>query len=156
MSDKKDSDIGLVNQGATEKDLENIELKEKTKEGKEKFHDGEKAKTTDDSGKKGDKESPISKAFFISKYITFWWMSDLFSLGYKKPLDESDLSKQPYADTCDPLSEKFEREWEKESLDSDGKLRENANLLKVFWRCFGLQYAALGILVVFSVSCLLH
>ena len=39
----------------------------------------------------------------------FRWMSDLFSLGYKKPLDESDLSKQPYADTCDPLSEKFER-----------------------------------------------
>ena len=44
------------------------------------------------------------------------------------------------------------REWEKESLDQDGNLKPNANLLKVFWRCFGWQYVALGILVVFSVS----
>jgi len=77
-------------------------------------------------------------------------MNDLFSLGYKKPLDENDLPRQPYADTCEPLSEKFEKEWEKESLDVDGKLKEDANLLKVFWKCFGLQYAALGILVLFS------
>ena len=72
MSDSKDGDIGQINKGAIEKDLDNIELKEKTKEGKEKCHDDEKAKTPDDSTKKDDKASPMSKAFFISKYITFW------------------------------------------------------------------------------------
>ena len=72
MSDNKDEHIGQVKQGSNEQDLEKIELIEK-KDGKGKdHHDGEKANTPDESTKKGDGGSPMSKAFFFSKYITFW------------------------------------------------------------------------------------
>ena len=72
MSDNKDSDIDQVKQGSNEQDLEKIELIEK-KDGKGKEdNDGKKAKTADESTKKGDEESPMSKAFCFSKYITFW------------------------------------------------------------------------------------
>ena len=72
MSDNKKEDIAQSGNGGTEKDVENIELDEKAKDEKDQLlNDGEKEETPE-SPKGKDRESPISKAFFFSKYITFW------------------------------------------------------------------------------------
>ncbi|CAG8808622.1 4507_t:CDS:2, partial [Cetraspora pellucida] len=56
-----------------------------------------------------------TKANLFSK-LTFWWINDLMSLGYKRPLEKGDLFVLNDARTAKIVTDKFEVKWKKELL----------------------------------------
>ncbi|KAK2141833.1 hypothetical protein LSH36_1034g00008 [Paralvinella palmiformis] len=59
------------------------------------------------------RNSPERSASFLS-VITFWWFTSLIILGYKKPLERSDLWSLSAEDTSEYVSLRFEKYWKKE------------------------------------------
>jgi len=94
---------------------------------------------------KKSRPSPFRSAFFLSKYITFWWMQSLFSTGYKKALEQEDLYDACPNDSSNELCDKLEREWNRQAYDENGKIREDASLVKAIVRVFGFKYMLLAI-----------
>ena len=74
MGSNKRKDEDEDSKGDSGQDMESIELKEKAKNENDKLDDGvgEKMELPHSPKSASDKDSPISKAFFFSKYITFW------------------------------------------------------------------------------------
>lgn len=62
-----------------------------------------------------NKESvnPVLNANIFSK-LTIWWMNKIFVIGNKKPLEEDDLFPLLEEDKSSVLTEKLQREWQKE------------------------------------------
>jgi len=58
----------------------------------------------------GARRSPEATANFFST-ITFWWLTPLMVLGYKKPLEMEDLWELDESETVRRLSEAFEHHW---------------------------------------------
>ena len=50
----------------------------------------------------------------LPSMITFWWVRKLLRLGYKRPLQETDLGVLPESETCSNNSNKFLEELEKQ------------------------------------------
>ncbi|MEQ2216243.1 hypothetical protein XENOCAPTIV_013067 [Xenoophorus captivus] len=92
-------------------------------------------------------KSPVEDANFLSKFV-FWWISPLLRKGFTKKLELSDVYKVPSFDLADTLSERLEREWDKEVVLAKGRPR----LLKALARCFFLPFAFFGVLLYFGVS----
>eukprot|EP00794_Sanderia_malayensis_P020178 gene20178-22153_t len=91
------------------------------------------------------KTSRFDRAYFFSKYLTFWWIQSLFTLGNKKVLGPDDLEGPSSCDKTDKLTEKFEREWYRAAYDADGNINEDASVMKVMFRVYGFKYFILGI-----------
>ena len=73
MSDNKQEDAGSSGKKEKENEVENIELEEKGKGEKEELlSEGEESDGKRSPKHKSIEESPMSKAFFLSKYVTFW------------------------------------------------------------------------------------
>uniref|UniRef100_A0A8C5LDP6 ABC transmembrane type-1 domain-containing protein n=1 Tax=Jaculus jaculus TaxID=51337 RepID=A0A8C5LDP6_JACJA len=86
-------------------------------------------------------KSPLEGANFISK-LFFSWTRPILRKGYKKRLDLSDTYQLPSYDSADFLSEKLEREWERE-LASKSKPK----LYSALHRCFAAKFIFFGILL---------
>uniref|UniRef100_A0A3B4UVS9 Cystic fibrosis transmembrane conductance regulator n=1 Tax=Seriola dumerili TaxID=41447 RepID=A0A3B4UVS9_SERDU len=87
-------------------------------------------------------KSPVEDANFFSKFF-FWWMTPLLRKGFKKKLDLSDVYKAPSFDLADNLSERLEREWDREVVSAKNKPR----LMRALARCFFGPFAFFGVLL---------
>uniref|UniRef100_A0A671X9I0 Cystic fibrosis transmembrane conductance regulator n=1 Tax=Sparus aurata TaxID=8175 RepID=A0A671X9I0_SPAAU len=71
------------------------------------------------------------------------WMSPLLRKGFRKKLQLSDVYKAPSFDLADNLSERLEREWDREVVSAKNQPR----LLRALARCFLGPFAFFGILL---------
>uniref|UniRef100_A0A3Q0T672 Cystic fibrosis transmembrane conductance regulator n=1 Tax=Amphilophus citrinellus TaxID=61819 RepID=A0A3Q0T672_AMPCI len=92
-------------------------------------------------------KSPVEDANFISKFF-FWWVTPLLRKGFRKKLDLSDVYKAPSFDLADNLSERLEREWDREVVSATAKRKPK--LLRALARCFFWPFAFFGVLLYFG------
>ncbi|XP_053740716.1 cystic fibrosis transmembrane conductance regulator isoform X1 [Synchiropus splendidus] len=90
-------------------------------------------------------KSPVEDANFLSQFF-FWWTSPLLRKGFRKKLELSDVYKAPSYDLADNLSERLEREWDREVVSAKKKPR----LMRALARCFLGPFAFYGILLYFG------
>ncbi|XP_061107055.1 cystic fibrosis transmembrane conductance regulator isoform X2 [Conger conger] len=90
-------------------------------------------------------KSPVEDANFLSRFF-FCWTSAILRKGYRQKLELSDVYKVPSFDTADTLSERLEREWDRELASSKKKPR----LFNALRRCFFWPFAFYGILLYFG------
>uniref|UniRef100_A0A4W5Q063 Cystic fibrosis transmembrane conductance regulator n=1 Tax=Hucho hucho TaxID=62062 RepID=A0A4W5Q063_9TELE len=74
------------------------------------------------------------------------WTSPLLRKGFRKKLELTDVYKAPYFDLADNLSERLEREWDREVASAKKKPR----LLRALSRCFLWPFVFYGILLYFG------
>ncbi|XP_048193580.1 cystic fibrosis transmembrane conductance regulator [Perognathus longimembris pacificus] len=70
------------------------------------------------------------------------WTSPILKKGYRQRLELSDIYQIPSADSADNLSEKLEREWDRELAS-----KKNPKLINALRRCFFWRFAFYGILL---------
>uniref|UniRef100_A0A674NMH7 Cystic fibrosis transmembrane conductance regulator n=1 Tax=Takifugu rubripes TaxID=31033 RepID=A0A674NMH7_TAKRU len=87
-------------------------------------------------------KSPVEDANFLSKFF-FWWTSPLLRKGFKKKLELSDVYKAPSFDLADNLSERLEREWDREIVSA----KKRPKLMRALARCFLGPFLFFGILL---------
>ncbi|XP_034983264.2 cystic fibrosis transmembrane conductance regulator isoform X1 [Zootoca vivipara] len=85
--------------------------------------------------------SPLEKANVFSK-LFFRWTKPILRKGYRQRLELSDIYQIPATDSADNLSEKLEREWDRE-LASKKKPR----LINALRRCFFWKFMFYGIIL---------
>ncbi|XP_031721469.1 cystic fibrosis transmembrane conductance regulator [Anarrhichthys ocellatus] len=90
-------------------------------------------------------KSPVEDANFLSKYF-FWWTTPLLRKGFRKKLELTDVYKAPSFDLADNLSERLEREWDREVVSANNKPR----LMRALARCFIGPFAFFGVLLYFG------
>ncbi|XP_012921222.1 cystic fibrosis transmembrane conductance regulator [Heterocephalus glaber] len=86
-------------------------------------------------------KSPLEKASVVSK-LFFSWIRPILKKGYRKRLELSDIYQIPSADSADNLSEKLEREWDRELVS-----KKNPKLINALRRCFLWRFTFYGILL---------
>ncbi|XP_061780634.1 cystic fibrosis transmembrane conductance regulator [Nerophis lumbriciformis] len=89
-------------------------------------------------------KSPVEDANFLSRFF-FWWMSPLLRKGFRQKLDLTDVYKAPSYDLAGNLSERLEREWDRE-VSAKNKPR----LMRALARCFIGPFAFYGVLLYFG------
>ncbi|KAL4656801.1 cystic fibrosis transmembrane conductance regulator isoform X1 [Arapaima gigas] len=89
--------------------------------------------------------SPVEEASFLSRFF-FCWTSPILRKGYKEKLELSDVYKTPSFDTADHLSERLEREWDRELASS----KKRPRLFSALRRCFFWPFALYGLLLYFG------
>lgn len=87
-------------------------------------------------------KSPVEDANFVSKFF-FWWTSPLLRKGFRKKLELTDIYKAPSFDHADNLSERLEREWDREVVSAKNKPK----LMRALARCFMGPFVFFGILL---------
>uniref|UniRef100_A0A8C6L3P9 Cystic fibrosis transmembrane conductance regulator n=2 Tax=Nothobranchius TaxID=28779 RepID=A0A8C6L3P9_NOTFU len=90
------------------------------------------------------KSSMVSMAFLPA---CTRWISPLLRKGFTKKLDLNDVYKAPSFDLADTLSERLEREWDREVVSA-----KRPKLLKALARCFFGPFAFFGILLYLGVT----
>ncbi|XP_014669594.1 PREDICTED: multidrug resistance-associated protein 4-like [Priapulus caudatus] len=86
------------------------------------------------------KANPISKLFFC-------FLSPLFNKGLTEHLEVSDLHDILPEDAAQNLSEKLEKEWNKELRSASEDGQSLPSLRRAMFRCFGRQSMLLGLLL---------
>ncbi|XP_040267378.1 cystic fibrosis transmembrane conductance regulator isoform X1 [Bufo bufo] len=86
--------------------------------------------------------SPLEKANIFSK-LFFSWTKPILKKGYKQRLELSDIYQISTADSADNLSERLEREWDRELATS----KTNPKLINALKRCFYWKFLFYGILL---------
>ncbi|TRZ19234.1 hypothetical protein HGM15179_007907 [Zosterops borbonicus] len=71
------------------------------------------------------------------------WTSPILKKGYRRRLELSDIYQIPSADSADNLSEKLEREWDRELATSEKKPK----LINALRRCFFWKFMFYGIIL---------
>ncbi|KAI4793944.1 hypothetical protein KUCAC02_032383 [Chaenocephalus aceratus] len=89
-------------------------------------------------------KSPVEDANFLSKYF-FWWTSPLLRKGFRKKLELTDVYKAPSFDLADNLSERLEREWDREVASVSAK--NKPRLMRALARCFIGPFVFFGVLL---------
>ncbi|EFB26395.1 hypothetical protein PANDA_005684, partial [Ailuropoda melanoleuca] len=74
--------------------------------------------------------------------LLFSWTGPILSKGYRQRLELSDIYQIPSADSADNLSEKLEREWDRELAS-----KKNPKLINALRRCFFWRFMFYGILL---------
>ncbi|KAG8228792.1 hypothetical protein J437_LFUL006671 [Ladona fulva] len=100
---------------------------------------------TDAKDKKERKENPRSTANTFSLAF-FWWVIELFKLGYKKPIIEEDLFKPVPDDNSDYLGALLEKNWNRQ-LKKCKSLNKTPSLFMAILRTFGPTYFTFGIML---------
>ncbi|XP_053109739.1 cystic fibrosis transmembrane conductance regulator [Hemicordylus capensis] len=77
--------------------------------------------------------SPLEKANIFSK-LFFRWTKPILRKGYRQRLELSDIYQIPAADSADNLSEKLEREWDRELASKKKPRLINALRRSFFWK----------------------
>ncbi|XP_069484045.1 cystic fibrosis transmembrane conductance regulator [Ambystoma mexicanum] len=86
--------------------------------------------------------SPIEKATLFSK-VFFRWTNPILKKGYRQRLELSDIYQIPAADSADNLSERLEREWDRELATS----KKKPKLINALRRCFFWKFVFYGLLL---------
>lgn len=86
-------------------------------------------------------KSPLEKANFISK-LFFSWTTPILRKGYRHHLELSDIYQAPSSDSADHLSEKLEREWDREQAS-----KKKPQLIHALRRCFVWRFVFYGVLL---------
>ncbi|XP_010187754.1 PREDICTED: cystic fibrosis transmembrane conductance regulator-like, partial [Mesitornis unicolor] len=86
--------------------------------------------------------SPLEKANIFSK-LFFRWTKPILRKGYRRRLELSDIYQIPSADSADNLSEKLEREWDRELATS----KKKPKLINALRRCFFWKFMFYGIIL---------
>ncbi|OPJ68728.1 cystic fibrosis transmembrane conductance regulator [Patagioenas fasciata] len=86
--------------------------------------------------------SPLEKANIFSK-LFFRWTKPILKKGYRRRLELSDIYQIPSADSADNLSEKLEREWDRELATS----KKKPKLINALRRCFFWKFMFYGIML---------
>ncbi|XP_071589809.1 cystic fibrosis transmembrane conductance regulator isoform X2 [Heliangelus exortis] len=86
--------------------------------------------------------SPLEKANIFSK-LFFRWTKPILKKGYRRRLELSDIYQIPSADSADNLSEKLEREWDRELATS----KKNPKLINALRRCFFWKFMFYGLIL---------
>nr|XP_032659840.1 cystic fibrosis transmembrane conductance regulator isoform X1 [Chelonoidis abingdonii] len=86
--------------------------------------------------------SPLEKANVFSK-LFFRWTKPILKKGYRHRLELSDIYQIPSADSADNLSEKLERQWDRELATS----KKKPKLINALRRCFFWKFMFYGIIL---------
>ncbi|XP_018429475.1 PREDICTED: cystic fibrosis transmembrane conductance regulator [Nanorana parkeri] len=86
--------------------------------------------------------SPLEKANIFSK-LFFSWTKPILRKGYRQRLELSDIYQIATEDSADNLSERLEREWDRELATS----KTNPKLINALKRCFFWKFLFYGILL---------
>ncbi|XP_029471843.1 cystic fibrosis transmembrane conductance regulator [Rhinatrema bivittatum] len=86
--------------------------------------------------------SPIEKANLFSK-LFFRWTKPILKKGYRQRLELTDIYQVPSADSADTLSERLEREWDRELATS----KKKPKLINALQRCFFWKFVSYGFLL---------
>ncbi|KAK4317272.1 hypothetical protein Pmani_011632 [Petrolisthes manimaculis] len=73
------------------------------------------------------------------------WVLPLMKLGHKRPLKETDLYQVQAEDVSQTLGDDMQRKWNEE-IERSKKAGRKPKYYKALLRCFGVQYARVGIL----------
>ncbi|XP_021569956.1 cystic fibrosis transmembrane conductance regulator [Carlito syrichta] len=79
---------------------------------------------------------------FSSSSLYFSWTRPILSKGYRQRLQLSDIYQIPSSDSADNLSEKLEREWDRELAS-----KKNPRLINALRRCFFWKFMFYGIIL---------
>ncbi|XP_012508190.1 PREDICTED: cystic fibrosis transmembrane conductance regulator [Propithecus coquereli] len=80
--------------------------------------------------------------YICSSSFYFSWTRPILRKGYRQRLELSDIYQIPSADSADNLSEKLEREWDRELAS-----KKNPKLINALRRCFFWRFMFYGILL---------
>nr|XP_032825762.1 cystic fibrosis transmembrane conductance regulator [Petromyzon marinus]QGA72813.1 CFTR [Petromyzon marinus] len=89
--------------------------------------------------------SPFEKAGIFSR-IFFRWPRHVLRKGYKHRIERSDIHRTPQQDQADTLSERLEREWDREISQSENR----PHLLTAIRRCFLWRFVGLGVIMLLA------
>ncbi|KAG7502089.1 multidrug resistance-associated protein 4 isoform X1 [Solea senegalensis] len=95
--------------------------------------------------RKQAKDNPSTSANLLSK-IFFCWLNPLFSIGYKRKLEEDDMYKVLPEDASKGLGEELQRYWNHEVQQAAKEMRP-PKLSKVVVKCFWRSYSLIGIYI---------
>ncbi|XP_023933062.1 multidrug resistance-associated protein 4-like isoform X4 [Lingula anatina] len=98
-----------------------------------------------DEGTKHVNTNPLQKANWLSK-LFFWWINPLFKVGYKRNLEVEDMYNVVHDDSADYLSNRLQKEWDKELKKLNPETKGNPSLLRAMVRAFGKQYMLFGLI----------
>ncbi|XP_034145727.1 multidrug resistance-associated protein 4 [Esox lucius] len=93
--------------------------------------------------KKDAKANPSATANLFSM-VFFCWLNPLFSIGYKRRLEEDDMYKVLPEDRSERLGEELQSHWDHEVQKAAKELRP-PNLTKVIIKCYWKPYAVMGV-----------
>ncbi|XP_006859377.1 PREDICTED: cystic fibrosis transmembrane conductance regulator [Chrysochloris asiatica] len=85
-------------------------------------------------------ESAPTQSYSVFSSLYFSWIRPILSKGYRQRLELSDIYQIPSADSADNLSEKLEREWDRELAS-----KKNPKLINALRRCFFWRFMIYGI-----------
>ena len=97
----------------------------------------------------GDKPLPEIFASFPNK-VTFSWITNLLSKGWKRPLTQDDLYDLKPSERCVNVSERWRRNWEKLATGRRYN-RGPVNVLLPMFQTFGLYYLLSSLIQLLSV-----
>ncbi|XP_062957104.1 cystic fibrosis transmembrane conductance regulator [Cynocephalus volans] len=80
--------------------------------------------------------------YICLSFLYFSWTTRILRKGYRQRLELSDIYQIPPADSADNLSEKLEREWDRELAS-----KKNPKLINALRRCFFWRFMFYGILL---------
>ncbi|XP_063068367.1 multidrug resistance-associated protein 4 isoform X2 [Engraulis encrasicolus] len=89
------------------------------------------------------KSNPSANANLLSQ-IFFWWLNPLFSIGYKRRLEENDMYRVLPEDGSQRLGDELQSYWDQEVRKAAKEMRD-PSLTKAIIRCYWRPYAVLGI-----------
>ncbi|XP_039769128.1 cystic fibrosis transmembrane conductance regulator isoform X1 [Ornithorhynchus anatinus] len=87
-------------------------------------------------------ESTNGSVFLSLFFFLFSWTKPILKKGYRQHLELSDIYQIPTADSADNLSEKLEREWDRELAS-----KKNPKLINALRRCFFWRFMFYGLLL---------
>ncbi|KAM4560261.1 ATP-binding cassette sub-family C member 4-like [Odontesthes bonariensis] len=93
--------------------------------------------------RRSTKTNPAATANLLSK-IVFWWLNPLFSIGYKRRLEEDDMFEVLAEDKSASLGRDLQRYWDQEVQKATKELRK-PRLSRVIIQCYWKPYAVLGL-----------
>ena len=67
--------------------------------------------------------------------LTYWWLDWLFKLGYKKPIEPSDLGSIPDKHTADAIHMRFKRNYLKEKVNNITGISGDRPVYELFHHC---------------------
>ncbi|KAJ3655115.1 hypothetical protein Zmor_014255 [Zophobas morio] len=102
-----------------------------------------------DSGlKQSRKPNPRENAFPLSA-ATFWYTIPTFIQGFKRDLEESDLTDTLPEHKSSKLGNKMEKAWKAEEIRA-AKARSKPSLQRVLFKVFGFEFVFYGIVLALS------
>lgn len=100
--------------------------------------------------RKAARTNPAATAGLVSK-ILFWWLNPLFSIGYKRRLEENDMYEVLPEDRSEKLGQDLQRYWDHEVQVAAKELR-TPRLSKAIIKCYWKSYSLLGVYSLFEES----